>query len=51
MIDGEVQSMEAPLHFKIYPRALSVLAPLQAVKAEIADERSDTGEQAQGQPA
>tara|TARA_R100000365_G_scaffold3283_1_gene10557 strand:- start:1633 stop:2598 length:966 start_codon:yes stop_codon:yes gene_type:complete len=50
MIDGEVQSMEAPLRFKIYPRALSVLAPLQAVKKEIADEQSETTG-AQGQPA
>lgn len=53
MIDGEVQSMEVPLQFRIYPRALSVLAPLQAVKEEIAEEQSDIAEQAgaAGQPA
>lgn len=41
MIDGEVTSMEVPLHFKIYPRALTVLAPLRAIKEEIAEEQSD----------
>ncbi|QJR19111.1 diacylglycerol/lipid kinase family protein [Pelagibacterium halotolerans] len=53
MIDGEVQSMEVPLHFSIYPRALSVLAPLQAVKEEIAEEQSEAATQpgAAGQPA
>ena len=49
MIDGEVSSMEVPLNFKIYPRALKVLAPLRAVKEEIAEEQSDAG--AAGQPA
>ncbi|WMT90956.1 diacylglycerol kinase family protein [Pelagibacterium sp. H642] len=41
MIDGEVTSMEVPLNFKIYPRALSVLAPLRAIKEEIAEEQSE----------
>ncbi|WP_421950711.1 diacylglycerol/lipid kinase family protein [Pelagibacterium sp.] len=50
MIDGEVQSLEAPLQFRIYPRALSVLAPLQAVKQEIADEQSEAAG-AEEQPA
>lgn len=27
MVDGEVVSLEVPLHFRIHPRALSVLAP------------------------
>jgi diacylglycerol kinase family enzyme len=53
MIDGEVQSMEAPLEFKIYPRALSVLAPLRAIKEEMADEQAEAVAQpgATGQPA
>lgn len=41
MIDGEVTSMEVPLNFKIYPRALSVLAPLRAIKEEIAEEQAE----------
>ncbi len=50
MLDGEVISMEVPLHFKIYPRALTVLAPLTAIKDEIADEQSNASA-AVGQPA
>lgn len=47
MIDGEVSSMEVPLQFKIYPRALTVLAPLWVIKDEIAEEQSGTaGERA-----
>ncbi|WMT88294.1 diacylglycerol kinase [Pelagibacterium sp. 26DY04] len=41
MIDGEVTSMEVPLNFKIYPRVLSVLAPLRAIKEEIAEEQAE----------
>lgn len=53
MIDGEVRSMEVPLHFKIYPRALTVLAPLKVIKQEIAEEQSGAAGQAgaAGQPA
>lgn len=47
MIDGEVSSMEVPLQFRIYPRALTVLAPLKLIKEEIAEEQSG----AAGQPA
>jgi diacylglycerol kinase family enzyme len=34
MIDGEVTSLESPLHFKIYPSALNVLAPSQREAVE-----------------
>ena len=46
MIDGEVSSMEVPLQFRIYPRALTVLAPLRAIKEEIAQEQSEAAGQA-----
>lgn len=46
MIDGEVMSMEVPLEFKIYPRALSVLTPLAAIKQEISEEQAAAAEQA-----
>lgn len=53
MIDGEVSSMEVPLQFKIYPRALTVLAPIKVIKEEIAEEQSEATGQAgaTGQPA
>lgn len=53
MIDGEVSSMEVPLQFRIYPRALTVLAPLKVIKEEIAQEQSEAARQAGGseQPA
>lgn len=51
MIDGEVQSVEVPLHFKIYPRALTVLAPLQAIKEEIAEEQAEGTARPMGQLA
>ena len=51
MIDGEVASMEGPLHFKIYPRALTVLAPLKVIKEEIADEQADANQPIAGLPA
>ncbi|SDH08793.1 diacylglycerol/lipid kinase family protein [Pelagibacterium luteolum] len=41
MIDGEVQSVEVPLNFKIYPRALTVLAPIKAVKEELAEDQAE----------
>lgn len=49
MIDGEVQSVEVPLHFKIHPRALSVMAPLQQIKKEIANEQAEDGPSSIGQ--
>jgi diacylglycerol kinase family enzyme len=53
MIDGEVTSMEVPLQFKIYPRALTVLAPLRAIKEEISEEQSEAARQVgtMGHPA
>lgn len=53
MIDGEVTSMEVPLKFKIYPRALTVLAPLRAIKEEISEEQSEAAKQVgtMGHPA
>lgn len=40
MLDGEIQSLEVPLHFKIKPQALSVLAaPTSAEKTRPADEQ------------
>jgi hypothetical protein len=41
------------LQFKIYPRALTVLAPLRAIKEEISEEQSEAARQVgtMGHPA
>lgn len=49
MIDGEVTSLEVPLQFKIYPRALSILAPVPVVAEELSQEQAQSQEQSQEQ--
>lgn len=46
MIDGEVTSLESPLNFQIYPRALNVLAPSQREAVEEVHDAEHAGQSA-----